>query len=683
MKLSTKLMVSFSLITVIACLALVSVSFRNASNALTNSLGTNLKNNTEAAAEQVARIVNEDISRITMIAKYPMLKSQDNAAISRYFADIQKISKDITSITLVNLDGKIIAASVANAIGKSLDADNTKLMELFTKAKQAKADEVFFQDGYLSKNTGQVEIHFLTPILDKSNNIIAVLVTAINTLQFKEVIQALTVSTEGDKFVLITTDDGRILVSANPADVLFELPKDAAVDNKIKQIVSGNENGIIQYTDSAGDSVLGGYADTKSQGINEAGHYVVFSVAPVEYILAPVIKMRNILLTVAICVVLIVLILSFVIARSVTTPLNKVISRINEIAGAEGDLTLTLPEAGKDEISQLAKAFNRMLGSIRGIVRVVLDTTERVSASSQQLSSSAQEMSATTQEIASAVQQIAKGAQTQAQQVDSISSVIAQMDGSVKQVTEEVALSSGTSHTATQVAELGNTTMLNNVEKINTMYQTVLDSSKVVQTLGARSEQIGGIVAVITNIADQTNLLALNAAIEAARAGEAGRGFAVVADEVRKLAEGSAKAADQIADLVRSIQKETSDAVDSMELGSKEVEEGRVETLKASEALQKIIATIQMMTQSTQRIDISAQQMSKGTKQVVLNMEDLAATAEESAAGAAEAGASTEEMSASMEEVAAAAQELSDMAITLKETVQRFKVGATVVKRKG
>jgi methyl-accepting chemotaxis protein len=359
--------------------------------------------------------------------------------------------------------------------------------------------------------------------------------------------------------------------------------------------------------------------------------------------------------------------------RIIASPLKRVSDLAVQIAA--GDLTIkpTATER-KDEVGALTRSFETMVEGLRNIVSQVLVTSEGVSSASQQLSSSAQEMNATTQEVSSTVQQIAKGSETTAQRVQETSRVMEQMNASVTQIATSAQQAAAASVQANDAARKGGGSVQDAVGKMKRIFETVTASAEVVKKLGNRSEQITEIVKVITDIADQTNLLALNAAIEAARAGEAGRGFAVVADEVRKLAEGSARAADQISALIREVQKETAQAVTAMAQGSQEVSEGREVANRAGESLGEIVKLAENVAGMVEQISAASEQMSAGTKQVVKSVDDIASTAEEAASATEEASASTEEMTASMEEMTASAQELADMSVGLRQLVGKFRL---------
>lgn len=209
---------------------------------------------------------------------------------------------------------------------------------------------------------------------------------------------------------------------------------------------------------------------------------------------------------------------------------------------------------------------------------------------------------------------------------------------------------------------------------MNSINQTVTGLANVVKGLGERSKQIGQIIEVITGIAEQTNLLALNAAIEAARAGENGRGFAVVADEVRKLAEQSAQSAQQISMLITAIQQETNEAVQSMEMATKEASNGIVVIHTAGESFVEIKNAIEEVAVQIQEVSASVQQMSAGAEQIVQSMQLVSKIAESAASGTQEVSAATEEQLASMQEISASAVSLSKMAEELQQLIQKFKI---------
>ncbi|MCU0650945.1 MAG: methyl-accepting chemotaxis protein, partial [Candidatus Omnitrophica bacterium] len=200
------------------------------------------------------------------------------------------------------------------------------------------------------------------------------------------------------------------------------------------------------------------------------------------------------------------------------------------------------------------------------------------------------------------------------------------------------------------------------------------DTAQVIQKLGQMSQQIGEITETITSIADQTNLLALNAAIEAARAGEAGRGFAVVAEEVRKLAEGSAEAVRKIGGLIRSIQNETNHAVGSIDVSSKEVQEGKAQVTKISEVLNGITDAAKSASGVTAEIVAFGHQIILEVEHVVKSLNEVVKIARESASTAQEVTSSTEEQTASMQEMSASAQELARLSGDLMSVVSKFKL---------
>lgn len=368
------------------------------------------------------------------------------------------------------------------------------------------------------------------------------------------------------------------------------------------------------------------------------------------------------------------LIVGFLIIRSIVKPLQQVNVQLREIAEGEGDLTRELSIKTKDEIGDLSQSFNKMIGSLRSLIHQVRSNAEQVAASSEELTASAEQTSRATEQIAHTIQRVAEGTEHQVKSTGESSKAVQELSIGVEQVAGNAQSASSTAIHTSEMALEGNRAVQTAVTQMNSINGTIHQLAEVVKGLGERSQEIGQIVEVIGGIAAQTNLLALNAAIEAARAGEHGRGFAVVADEVRKLAEQSSQSALQIAELITAIQAETNQAVQSMESGKKEVEEGIGVVSKAGETFAQIQLSVQNVATQIEEVSAAAQQMSANTTQVVGSINLITEVAQESAAGTQEVSAAAEEQLASMEEIATSAASLSRMAEELQALIGRFKV---------
>ena len=301
-----------------------------------------------------------------------------------------------------------------------------------------------------------------------------------------------------------------------------------------------------------------------------------------------------------------------------------------------------------------------------------------------------------------AIDSVARGAQEQASAANKASSITAQLSSAIEQVAGNAQSVVQGSTAAADAAKKGTTKVQDTLKGMQNIKQRVGVSAEKVQEMGSRSDQIGDIVTTIEDIASQTNLLALNAAIEAARAGEAGKGFAVVADEVRKLAERSSTSTKEIASLIKSIQKTVSEAVTAMDDGAKEVERGvlianeagdsLVEILKAAEGVSEqaeqaaaaaeemsasaneLVAAVDSVSAVIEENTAATEQMAAGSTEVTQAIENIASVSEENSAAVEEVSASAEEMSAQVEEVTASAQTLAELAKQLQAVVNQFKV---------
>ncbi len=370
--------------------------------------------------------------------------------------------------------------------------------------------------------------------------------------------------------------------------------------------------------------------------------------------------------------ILLSLFFGFIIAHLISKPLKKVVDLVEKISN--GDLTQTTDINRKDEIGILAHSMNTMVVNLRSMMQGVLHTSEQVAASSEELSASAEETSRATEEITNAIQGIAEGAETSTASLEDSSTGLEEVSLGIQNIAESANAIAESGSVAASQAQAGGEFVDQTVQQIKAISISVNESGEAIQSLDKRSQEIGEITKVITEIANQTNLLALNAAIEAARAGEHGKGFAVVADEVRKLAEQSQHSSTQISELIKEIQKDMSLSNKSINQVKIDVNEGLSIVGKTEGSFKVILNSLGTVSSQIDDMAATAQQISASAQEVSANVMSSASLSREASMNSQSVAASTEEQLASMEEISAASNNLSNMSMNLQELVSKFKL---------
>ncbi|GAB4072988.1 methyl-accepting chemotaxis protein [Barrientosiimonas marina] len=374
-------------------------------------------------------------------------------------------------------------------------------------------------------------------------------------------------------------------------------------------------------------------------------------------------------------VILIVLglIITIVTARIISRPIKGLVNRMELIAN--GDLTEEpLQTNSKDEIGQLVNTTNKLNDSMRDMLSQISDVSEKVSTQSNGLTKSANDVKAGSEQIATTMQELASGSETQANSSSDLSSTMSTFTTKVQEASDHGTEIKDYANNVLKMTEEGTQLMNTSKEQMERIDQIVKDAVQKVEGLDAQSQEISKLVSVIKDIADQTNLLALNAAIEAARAGEHGKGFAVVADEVRKLAEQVSESVTDITGIVTNIQSESSTVTDALQSGYQEVEKGTGQIQSTGEKFEGISSAVNDVVTRIQTVTDNLSEVAAESQNMNSSIQEIAAVSEESAAGVEETSASSQQTSSAMEEVANSADDLAKLSDSLNDLVRKFKL---------
>ncbi|WP_433590026.1 methyl-accepting chemotaxis protein [Pseudomonas koreensis] len=348
------------------------------------------------------------------------------------------------------------------------------------------------------------------------------------------------------------------------------------------------------------------------------------------------------IIAVSVIAALLTVLLAWLLTRSIVTPLNRAVEAAQTIAG--GNLTKAIEIDGKDEPARLLEALATMQTNLR-------KTIEQIAGSATQLGAAAEELSAVTEEAS-------RGLQQQNDEIEQAATAVNEMTAAVEEVARNAVSTSEASNQSTQAAREGRDQVVKTVDAIQTMTHDVQNTAQMIEGLAAQGRDIGKVLDVIRAIAEQTNLLALNAAIEAARAGEAGRGFAVVADEVRALAHRTAQSTQEIEKMVAGIQNGTGEAVSSMQQSNQRTQTTLEMARAAGVALEQITQSIHQINERNLVIASASEEQAQVSREVDRNLVNIRDLATQSAAGANQTSAAT--------------HELSRLAVDLNAMVARF-----------
>ncbi|ABC76570.1 methyl-accepting chemotaxis protein [Syntrophus aciditrophicus] len=621
------------------------------------SQAISFSNSVKAAAEKVAEVGREESRSEIALVERELVRIRE-AAGNRY-----------ETIVLFGRDG-IVYADAVQGKDHGIDASDR---DYFKKAMQGNCN---FSDVFRSKATGQLISMTACPIFSgRTNKIIGVVGCAINVGYLIDMVNEIKIGQTG--YSLLVNEEGTVLAHPDKESILKLNYKKLKGMERVSEKAALQGGGVANY-EFEGEKKVAAFSNIKTTG------WTAFTTISRKELLKPAVFTGNLIAVIGFISLLLAAAFFYFFSRSLTRPLEKVVSAAEQIA--EGDLSVQISDENRqDEIGMLARAFMKMTQSLQekagvlqqiaaGNLTVEMKTPSDRDVMGKAFAAMISALRAEMQSIREAVNVIASSATQISASTTELASAASQTASAVSETTSTVEEVKQTAHLSTQkathvfdsaqkateVSQQGRKAIDLAVEGMN-FIRTQTDSiSESIVKLSERSQAIGEIIATVNDIADQSNLLAVNAAIEAAKAGDQGKGFAVVAQEVRNLAEQSKQATSQVRTILNEVQKAVGEAVMSTEQEIKAVEAGVRQTSEAGNSFRRLSDTIEESAQAATQITASSQQQLVGMDQVVLAITNISQASSQNVAGA--------------KQVETAAQNLHDLGQQLKQLIDRYRL---------